>query len=126
MVGDEPQKSECRLRLGEVRCFWGMTWVRKSRAALRRELQSHPKLTTFGSGWISGVVGLLLGFGSLGLVLVLRFPGVFGTEELKAFREAGSFRGVVFGLMVIAYLSSLLSLVLREKKLLGGFGLALT
>ncbi len=106
--------------------FWKMTWVRKSRAALRRELQAHPKLTTFGSGWISGVVGLLLGIGSLGLVLVLRFPGVFGTEELKMFREAGSFRGVVFGLMVIAYLSSLLSLVLRDKKLLGGVGLALT
>ena len=83
-----------------MRRFWKMTWVRKSRAALRRELQAHPKLTTFGSGWISGVVGLLLGFGSLGLVLVLRFPGVFGTEELKMFREAGSFRGVVFGLMV--------------------------
>lgn len=103
-----------------------MNWVRKSRVALRRELQSHPKLTRFGSGWISGVVGLVLGIGSLGLVLVMCFPGVFGTEELRAVRESASFRTVVFVLMLIAYLSSLLSLVLREKKTLGGFGLVLT
>lgn len=103
-----------------------MRWVQKSRAALQRELQSHPRLTQFGSGWISGVVGLLLGIGALALVLVLRFPGVLGTEELKGLREAASFRWIVFGVMLVAYVSSLLSLILRDKKVLGGVGLALT
>jgi sterol desaturase/sphingolipid hydroxylase (fatty acid hydroxylase superfamily) len=103
-----------------------MSLIRKSRLALRRELQSHPALTRFGSGWISGVIGLVLGIGSLGLVLVMRFPGLFGTAELAAVREAASFRWVIMGLMLIAYLSSLLSLVLREKKTLGAVGLALT
>jgi sterol desaturase/sphingolipid hydroxylase (fatty acid hydroxylase superfamily) len=103
-----------------------MKWARKSRAALRRELEAHPRLTRVGSGWLSGVAGLVLGLGALGLVLVMRFPGVFGTAELAAAREGGGFRALVFGVLLTAYLASLLSLVLREKKTLGGFGLGLT
>lgn len=93
---------------------------------IREELECAPALRRFGSGWLSGVAGLLLGIASLGLVLTMRFPGWFGTEELASVRGAGWFRGLLFGIMLVAYLSSLLSLVLREKKTLGAFGLALT
>lgn len=93
---------------------------------IREELECAPGLRRFGSGWLSGVTGLILGIGSLGLVLVMRYPGAFGTEELAAVRGASWFRGLVFGLMLIAYLSALLSLVLREKKTLGVAGLSLT
>lgn len=103
-----------------------MGLIRKSRLMIREELECAPALRRFGSGWFSGVTGLLLGIASLGLVVVMRFPGWFGTGELAAVRGAGWFRGLLFGLMLVAYLSSLLSLVLREKKTLGAFGLALT
>lgn len=110
----------------KVGVFRRMSLIRKSRLALRHELESHPSLTRFGSGWISGVIGLVLGMGSLGLVLVMRFPGLLGTAELTAVRESASFRWIVMALMLIAYLSSLLSLVLREQKTLGAIGLAVT
>ena len=103
-----------------------MQALQRSRQKLRQELEASPALRRFGSGWLSGVTGLLLGLGSLGLVLVLRFPGAFGTTELQAFRESPAFRAVIFGVMLVAYLCALLSLVLRERKLLGGCALSIT
>ncbi len=93
---------------------------------IREELECAPTLRRFGSGWISGVIGLVLGIASLGLVLVARFPGVFGTAEMEELRGAAGFKALLFGIMLTAYVSAMLSLVLREKKTLGGFGLALT
>ncbi len=103
-----------------------MKLIQKSRLMIREELECAPGLRRFGSGWLSGVAGLILGIGSLGLVLVLRFPGVFGTAEMAGLRETGALRWILFGVMIVAYVSALLSLVLREKKTLGGFGLAIT
>ncbi len=103
-----------------------MKLIQKSRQMIREELECAQGLRRFGSGWLSGVAGLILGIASLGLVLVLRFPGVFGTAEMAGLRASGGLRWILFGVMIVAYVCSLLSLVLREKKTLGGFGLALT
>ncbi len=103
-----------------------MGFVTKSRLLIREELECPSLLRRFGSGWISGVTGLILGIASIGMVLVMRFPGVFGTAEMASLRGAGWFRGLLFGIMLVAYVSSVLSLILREKKTLGAFGLGLT
>lgn len=103
-----------------------MKLIRKSRQLIREELECVPTLRRFGSGWISGILGLILGIASLGLVLVMRFPGIFGAVEFSALRSAPGFRLFFMLLMIVAYVSSLLSLVLRDRKWLGGFGLLLT
>lgn len=103
-----------------------MKLIQKSRQMIREELECTPTLRRFGSGWISGVIGLVLGIASLGMVVVMRFPGIFGTAEFGPLRSAPWFRGLLLGLMLVAYVSALLSLVLREKKTLGAFGLAFT
>ena len=103
-----------------------MKIVQKSRQLIREELECVPALRRFGSGWISGVIGVILGIASLGLVLVMRFPGIFGAVEFSALRAGSGFRVLLFGLMLTAYVSALLSLILREKKVLGSFGLILT
>lgn len=103
-----------------------MKTVQKSRQLIREELECVPALRRFGSGWISGVIGVILGIASLGLVLVMRFPGIFGAVEFSALRAGSGFRVLLFGLMLTAYVSALLSLILREKKVLGSFGLILT
>jgi hypothetical protein len=51
------------------------------RLMLRGELEAPPALRRFGSGWISGVLGFVLGLAGLALVLVLRAPGWFSMPE---------------------------------------------
>ncbi len=103
-----------------------MKLIQKSRARIRAELESAPALKQFGSGWISGVLGLALGVGSLGLVLTLRFPGVFSMAELTPMLSKPGFRIVLLSLMLIAFLSAALSLILRESKTLGVAGMIAT
>lgn len=103
-----------------------MKLVQKSRLAIRAELEAAPNLRRFGSGWISGVIGLVLGVASLALVLVLRFPGIFSMAELTPMQNQGWYRLVLFGLLFIAFSSSILSLILRNAKILGTAGLFTT
>lgn len=93
---------------------------------IRSELEAAPALKKFGSGWISGVLGLGLGIACLGLVLALLFPGVFSAAELTPMQSQGWFRAVLLGLLLIAFVSSVTSLVLREKKTLGTAGVIVT
>jgi sterol desaturase/sphingolipid hydroxylase (fatty acid hydroxylase superfamily) len=104
----------------------GMKLIQKSRALIRAELEAAPALRRFGSGWISGVIGLVLGVGCLGLVLALRFPGVFSMAELTPMQSQPWFRAVLFTLLLFAYGSSVLSLILRESKTLGTVGMITT
>ncbi|MCX6854986.1 MAG: sterol desaturase family protein [Verrucomicrobia bacterium] len=103
-----------------------MKLIQKSHALIRAELESAPALKRFGTGWISGVLGLSLGLGALGLVLALRFPGIFSAAELTPMQGKSWFRMILMGLLLIAFLSSLLSLILRESKTLGTTGLIIT
>lgn len=103
-----------------------MSLIQKSRAQIRSELEAAPALKKFGSGWISGVTGLGLGLASLGLVLALRFPGAFSAAELTPLQHATWFRIVLMVLLFSAFVSAVLSLILREQKTLGTAGLIIT
>lgn len=103
-----------------------MKLIQKSRLALRAELEAAPALRRLGTGWISGVLGLVLGIGSLALVLGLLFPGVFSMAELTPLQSHAAFRVVLFCLLLLGFFFSVLSLVLRDSKLLGSVGLVTT
>lgn len=103
-----------------------MKLVQKSRALIRSELEASPALKRFGSGWISGVLGLGLGLASLCLVLTRLFPGVLSAAELVPVQQAPWFRAVLLGLLFVAFVSSVISLVLRDKKTLGTAGVTVT
>jgi sterol desaturase/sphingolipid hydroxylase (fatty acid hydroxylase superfamily) len=103
-----------------------MSQLHQTRLALRRELEAPPALRKFGSGWISGVLGLVLGLAGLGLVLSLRAPGLFAMDEVRGFHSAAWFRLVLHVLLLAAFAFSALSLVLRLGKILGTCGLATT
>jgi sterol desaturase/sphingolipid hydroxylase (fatty acid hydroxylase superfamily) len=103
-----------------------MKLIQKSRLAIRAELEASPNLRRFGSGWISGVIGLTLGVASFALVLALRFPGVFSMAELTPMQGQVWFRLVLFGLLFLAFGSSILSIILRDTKTLGAVGLITT
>ena len=97
----------------------------KTADVLVDELQAPLPLRRFGSGWYSGLFGLLLGIGALAMVLVLRFPDLLGTPELARVRDSSAFRPAVHAMILLAYALAILSLMLRRRKVLGFTALAL-
>lgn len=103
-----------------------MNQFRKTRLRIRGELEAPAALRRFGSGWISGVLGFLFALAGLGCVLMQRFPGVFTMKESEALLTHPGFRAGMLALLVLAFLSSLISLLLRESKVLGTAGMVVT
>jgi sterol desaturase/sphingolipid hydroxylase (fatty acid hydroxylase superfamily) len=103
-----------------------MSVLRQARLKLRAELEAPPALRRFGSGWISGVLGLVLGIAGFLLVLSLRAPGALTTPEIRALGNNGWFRLSLQILLVGAFLLSALSLALRKGKMLGASGVCAT
>ena len=100
-----------------------MKALHATRLKIRRELEAPPALRKFGSGWISGVLGMMFGLAALGCVVMMRFPGVFTMKENAAVIGHPAFRTGMFVLMVLAFGFSLLSLLLRSGKALGITGM---
>lgn len=100
--------------------------LHEQRLRLRRELEAPAALRAFGSGWISGTLGLALGLASLGLVIAYRFPGIFATKELLGAIPSGVLRIGLVLMMMFAFSMAILSLLLRKNAYLGMLGLGIT
>jgi sterol desaturase/sphingolipid hydroxylase (fatty acid hydroxylase superfamily) len=96
-----------------------MSWIREKRLALRGELEAPSALRRFGSGWLSGVLGLVLGLAGLGLVVAIRLPGAFSIPEAQGLYHLPVFRIGLSALLLAAFALSALSLTLRSSKILG-------
>ncbi len=103
-----------------------MEKIRKARQKLRGELEAPPGLQKFGSGWISGFLGLVLGMAGLFVVLSLLYPGAFSLPELQRFHGNAWFRLGLHGTLLAGFALSALSLALRRDRALGTAGLAVT
>src|SRR5262245_15436735 len=78
-----------------------MKHIQGVRQKIRSELEAPPALRAFGTGWISGVLGLVLGIAGLLMVMSLRAPGLFTMPELNSLYANPWFRFVLH-LMLIA------------------------
>ena len=96
------------------------------RQKVRSELEAPPSLRRFGSGWTSGVLGLVLGLAGLALVISLRAPGEFSMPEVRALHDHRWFRFIIHALLLLAFGFSALSVALRRGKILGTLGVAVT
>lgn len=103
-----------------------MNPIRETRQKLRGELEAPDALRAFGSGWISGVLGLVLGVAGLALVLSLRAPGLFAMPETRALHGNLWFRFGLHLLLLAAFALSTISLVLRPSKTFGTCGVIVT
>ena len=103
-----------------------MSRIHETRLKLRGELEAPPALRRFGSGWISGVLGLVLGVGGLLLVVSLLVPGLFTMPEARALERNPWFRIGLHVLLIAAFAFSGLSLALRNGKILGTCGVSAT
>ena len=96
--------------------------LKDTRQKLREELEAPAPLRAFGSGWISGVAGLVLGLVGLALVVSMRAPGQFAMPELAALHAKTWFKAGILAILLLGFAASALSLALRPAKLLGTLG----
>jgi lathosterol oxidase len=82
--------------------------------------------TSFGSGFVSGLLSAILGLVGLGLALSLRFPHYFGYSRLEPLYELGYLRAAIHVTLVTAFLLGTLSALLRANKALAISGLVYT
>ena len=93
--------------------------------ALRDDLQAPIEARRFGSGWFAGFFALVLAIAGFGLVVALRWPGLFATPELAKLRDLPGFRLGVHVTLLLSYTLALLSLLLRRAKAIGFTALAI-
>jgi hypothetical protein len=95
-----------------------MESLHNARLKLRGELEAPPALRRFGSGWISGVIGLVLSVGGLLLVISIRLPGLLTMPETRPLQDNPWFRVGLHFVLIVAFVLAVLSLVLRRGKML--------
>ena len=78
----------------------------------------------FGSGWFSGLLGLLLSLGSFCAVLVFQFPEWLTMSDIRARYPVDFMRGLLTLTIVAGFFFSALNIMLRPSKKLGLAGLA--
>src|SRR5580704_11929350 len=100
--------------------------INDARMHVRAELEAPPALRRFGSGWISGVLGLMLGVAGLLLVLANLLPGLLAIPETQSLRDSYWARVGIHIILVLAFGFSALSLVLRRDRTLGTCGMVVT
>ena len=100
--------------------------IRDVRLRVRADLESPPELRRPGTGWLSGVAALLAAVAALFFVLCLRYPSVLTVPQVRHYYGQPSFRLALHGVLVGAFVLSVLSLVLRANKVLGFASLAIT
>lgn len=93
--------------------------LKSLRQSLRQELESATESTALGSGWLSGVAALVLSLISLLSVLILHYPDLLTVPEIRSAIDVELFRGVLMGIIVLAFVLACISLILRQTKVLG-------
>lgn len=87
---------------------------------LTSELDSQDR--RFGTGWISGVVGLFLAIAGFATVLCFCFPQLLTVEDVRGMYDTFNTNLIRIGLhavLVSAFMLGIISVVLRRQKVLG-------
>jgi sterol desaturase/sphingolipid hydroxylase (fatty acid hydroxylase superfamily) len=82
--------------------------------------------TAFGHGFISGLASAILGITGCGLVLAVRFPQIFGIDELRPIRSFAYLPAIIHLLLVAAFVLGTVSAWLRTNKTLSLTGIGFT
>ena len=101
-------------------------YTTKFRAKVRAELETPRHERPFGSGWLSGSIGILAGITGLLMVIVLRNPSLTQMPELAAVHASGFFKPVLYFVLFAGFVLACLSMMLRKDKTLGSVAMAVT
>src|SRR5205809_1068814 len=86
---------------------------------LRNDLEAPSNDRHFGSGWISGVLALVLSLIGLGAVLCLRYPDLLTVADIREMYNVGLIRLALQAVLMAGFALGALSIVLRKQKILG-------
>jgi sterol desaturase/sphingolipid hydroxylase (fatty acid hydroxylase superfamily) len=86
---------------------------------LPKELEAADGDRRFGTGWISGVLALVLATLGLGAVLCLRYPEVLTVADARQYYNVGLIRIALHVVLVAGFILGIVSIVLRKQKVLG-------
>jgi len=75
--------------------------------------------THFGSGWISGTLGVTLALVGLGAVLCFHFPSYLTVPEVRGYYPLPVIRSLLHVVLVAGFLCGLASVMLRQNRTLG-------
>jgi sterol desaturase/sphingolipid hydroxylase (fatty acid hydroxylase superfamily) len=90
------------------------------------ELEAPRDQRLFGSGWISGSIGLLAGIVGLLMVIVLRNPSLASVPELAVVSKSAVFKPALYVVLVSGFVLAALSMILRNDKTLGAAAMVAT
>ncbi len=93
--------------------------ISKIRQHLRNELEAPADQRRFGTGWISGVLALILGVAALAATVCMVFPDVSTTPQLRGAYASVPVVLLVHGLLLLSFCLAFLSLALRTTRALG-------
>ncbi|MGB1236436.1 MAG: sterol desaturase family protein, partial [Planktomarina sp.] len=99
-----------------------MTFLRKLKTQLETPREERP----FGSGWLSGTLGLLAAITGLLMVILRWYPETFSYPEIAFVQENGIATLFLRFVLLSGYALALLSLILSRRKSLGWTALAIS
>ncbi len=76
-----------------------------------------------GSGWISGMVSLVLGVVGLATVLCLLYPSLLTVADVRGYYNVGLIRLALHVVLIVAFVMGAVSVAMRQSKLLGFAGM---
>ena len=86
---------------------------------LRDDLEAPVPQRRLGSGWVSGVLALTLALLGLGAVLCLRYPSLLTLADARRYYNVGLIRLAVHLVLIAGFILGILSIILRQEKVLG-------
>ena len=90
---------------------------------IKEELDSSNR--QLGSGWLSGVVGVFLAAIGLAAVLCICYPQLLTVADSREYYNMTVIRLSLHVVLVTAFMLGIVSVVLREQKILGFIALTL-
>ncbi|MEM9353132.1 MAG: sterol desaturase family protein [Planctomycetota bacterium] len=78
-----------------------------------------------GSGWISGMTSVLLGFLGLGVVLCLLYPQLLTVADTRGYYSLAWVRLLLHLVLITAFAAGIVSIVLRQSKVMGFAGMTM-
>ena len=84
------------------------------------------RLVAFGSGWMSGTIGVALAFIGLGGVWCFHFPSILTSADFRALYPVPAIRALLHLVLVSAFILGAISVALRPHKALGLTAIAAT